>query len=1107
MNREPTPAYEPWTPSGREAQALREVGRTTVSRRLAGLLVGVFLLTVGGVTVVEQVEIGRSGGGLWPDLGGLGGRFERALLDAGPLAANRVLLAAIDAFEGRLDERSILVQRVVPYAQWAETAVLGAGNRRAWTGRDGWLFYRPDVTYVTGPGFTTPAALAARREAEPSWRAPVRPDPRPAILDLARRLRSRGITLVVMPTPVKPVVHPGRFARRAEGLTPPVQNPSFAGFVRDLTAGGVEVFDPAPLLARAARTTGEPQFLAGDTHWTPAAMERVAHGLGDLLGGLLGPPSEPVAYQRRRARVAGEGDLVRMLRLPAGAGVFTPQEVEISPVLDPAGAPWRPDPRAEVLLLGDSFTNVYSQAELGWGQGAGLAEQLSVELQRPVDRIAVNAGGARVGRERLARLLTAGGDRVRAKRVVVYQLAVRELAAGDWRPAPSPAPEEAAAPGAEAERALLGDGFVVWESNRGGDWRIWQVRLDGTGLRRLSPDEPGRQHCCPHLSPDGKRMVYLSRSGSRTEYPEGPAPGALRLVHLDDRSEETLVEAARTYGWGDRAAVWKSDDELIYIDGDGRTVLLDLETGVSRPLTAEPRGELAWLIDPTLRHATTGAPSFSLYDAAHRRVLERRELGGCEPYFSQDGRWGVYIAGAGGPIDKMDLASRETSILLRKNDPRLSTKGYLYFPMLSRDGGALAFGASAGEHNHFTADYDVFVVPTDPETLEILGPPVRITRNPATDRYPDVHLASPRPRRPRGEAPSPVRAAPAPSGEPQLWPAARDSLVFLWQTGDSPNLVFDPAIGAERSVNLKAQGRAHLDHDYAMALAGGAYVAPPDAAERLLAAVKATNELTIEARVTPAESAPDGFRPIVTFSSGPAKRNFTLAQEGRNLVVRLRTGKTGANADRPQVALFPVRPGEPVHVVVTYSPGRLVAYRDGERVVASDAIQGSFDMHWSFRRLLFGREWGGGGDWAGALEGVALYDRALAPEVVRESARRYQRLVASRPRVPRWALRARLVAKSTIPGLKEISPYRRALAVYDYRVVEGPPELAAGTRLRVARWVILDGETLAAAREAVGRVRRLELESFEANPQLDGVYLSDTLGPAPQGPLYYGVEP
>jgi len=85
-----------------------------------------------------------------------------------------------------------------------------------------------------------------------------------------------------------------------------------------------------------------------------------------------------------------------------------------------------------VLLLGDSFTNVYSDPSLGWGGGAGLAEQLGYHLQRPVDRIALNAGGAHAARQALAQE-QGGTVRLAGKRVVIYQFAKRELSGGDWR--------------------------------------------------------------------------------------------------------------------------------------------------------------------------------------------------------------------------------------------------------------------------------------------------------------------------------------------------------------------------------------------------------------------------------------------------------------------------------------------------------------------------------------------------------------------------------------------------------------------------------------------------------------------------------------------------
>lgn len=426
----------------REEQALREVGRTAVSRPVAGLLGVLVLATAFGVLAAEQVAVARApGADLWPAWDGLWSGLAAGFREGGLPAANRVLLAETAAFEDRLEEGSLLVERVVPWAQWAETALLGTGNRRAYVGPspDGarWLFYRPDVTYLTGAPFLDPEVLEARRAAADSWEPLPEPDPRPAILEFSGRLEERGIALVVVPTPVKPMIHPERLAGEGGDWRPPLQNRSFGPLVRDLEAAGVEVFDPAPLLARSARETGEPQYLAADTHWTPDALDRVAEALAEALEQRLGPASEPSPYYRRPVRVRGVGDLARMLRLPETRGalpeLFPPQEVTVQQVLDLQGSLARPDRAGRVLLLGDSFTNVYSQAELGWGQGAGLAEQLAHRLGRPVDRIAVNAGGSHTTREALARALASDPRRLDGKRVVVYQFAVRELSSGDWK--------------------------------------------------------------------------------------------------------------------------------------------------------------------------------------------------------------------------------------------------------------------------------------------------------------------------------------------------------------------------------------------------------------------------------------------------------------------------------------------------------------------------------------------------------------------------------------------------------------------------------------------------------------------------------------------------
>ena len=97
------------------------------------------------------------------------------------------------------------------------------------------------------------------------------------------------------------------------------------------------------------------------------------------------------------------------------------------------GEPWQADRNADILLLGDSFTNVYSLETMGWGTLAGLAEQLSFALQRPIDRLSQNDNGAFAPRELLAAELHRGRDRLAGKRLVIYQFANRELSLGDWK--------------------------------------------------------------------------------------------------------------------------------------------------------------------------------------------------------------------------------------------------------------------------------------------------------------------------------------------------------------------------------------------------------------------------------------------------------------------------------------------------------------------------------------------------------------------------------------------------------------------------------------------------------------------------------------------------
>jgi alginate O-acetyltransferase complex protein AlgJ len=167
-------------------------------------------------------------------------------------------------------------------------------------------------------------------------------------------------------------------------------------------------------------------------------MEAVAEGLAEQIRGELPLGSHEVRFTRERRQISHRGDIAALLDLDG-----PPETVEIRP-LQPTPKESRPAP---VIVLGDSYTNIYASAEAfagagetddaGWGSDAGLAEQLAFHLGAPVERIALNDDGAFASRLELARRVRAarraGRDPFDGVSVVVWQFATRELSLGDWR--------------------------------------------------------------------------------------------------------------------------------------------------------------------------------------------------------------------------------------------------------------------------------------------------------------------------------------------------------------------------------------------------------------------------------------------------------------------------------------------------------------------------------------------------------------------------------------------------------------------------------------------------------------------------------------------------
>lgn len=344
----------------------------------------------------------------------------------GVIEANRKILAALDEFEKDLEDSSPLLGASLTKIQWIQLRFGRIGNETVYPGEDGWLLLRTGLDHLVGKPFLDPAVLETRRRSADSWRPEPNPDPRPALLDFHRQLQERGIDLVLLPVPTKPAIE-------SESLAPsalrPLANPSLAAFEDEMASDGIHVFDAASIL-HDLTGSGTRAYLRTDSHWSPEAVAVVAESLSawlkETFGDELGPAD--AFWESKAVRRKGRGDLWHLLELNQSRALFEEESIEANEVTSWDGAFWKPSTDARILVLGDSFVNVYSDENLHWGKAAGFAEQLSLHLERQVDRLARNKSASDQVRKELAQ----SPERLEGKRVVVYVFASRELSVGDW---------------------------------------------------------------------------------------------------------------------------------------------------------------------------------------------------------------------------------------------------------------------------------------------------------------------------------------------------------------------------------------------------------------------------------------------------------------------------------------------------------------------------------------------------------------------------------------------------------------------------------------------------------------------------------------------------
>lgn len=312
------------------------------------------------------------------------------------------------------------------WMQGVLTSTLREGNRKAAIGKDGWLYFGPAISALTGYGplKAEPDTVAKDPNREP-WSGPT-----DAIVRFNQQLESCGVELILMPIPVKPMIYPEHLTGKESAG--PIAHRDAESFYAKLREAGVEILDVSGDWF-AGKKEGTDIFLKQDTHWTPQTMEATAKRLASYLKERPWFAQVTVDLDRyapgEPLEITGQGDLLEKLELFESNRAFGKETAKIKPITDTQNGNSMTiyDEESPIVLLGDSFTNIFHQKDMHWGVDAGFAEHLSNELGTSLDTIAQNGQASTGVRRTLAVRADAEKMMREKKKAVIWAIAARDL--------------------------------------------------------------------------------------------------------------------------------------------------------------------------------------------------------------------------------------------------------------------------------------------------------------------------------------------------------------------------------------------------------------------------------------------------------------------------------------------------------------------------------------------------------------------------------------------------------------------------------------------------------------------------------------------------------
>jgi len=301
-----------------------------------------------------------------------------------------------------------------------------AGDAAVLKGKDGWLFFVPELRHIAAGEFWGERAAEVSTASKAEWA-----DPLPQVLDFNEQVRKAGATLIFVPVPTKATIYPDKLPGDAFDGPPTARlDAAESAFIEKLKAEGVEVLDLAPVFleARKASQDADDQrlYCKTDTHWSPLAAAMTAKLLHERIAAIGGlPEAERLDYSTDEQTLEIDGDLRQII-----GDASVPKETLSLTKVGGAEAESRESP---VLMVGDSHLLVFHVGGDMHATGAGVADHLARNIGQPIDVVGVRGSGASPSRIALLRRR----DNLAGKRVVIYLLTAREYTQTQgWRPVP-----------------------------------------------------------------------------------------------------------------------------------------------------------------------------------------------------------------------------------------------------------------------------------------------------------------------------------------------------------------------------------------------------------------------------------------------------------------------------------------------------------------------------------------------------------------------------------------------------------------------------------------------------------------------------------------------